>query len=103
MLCMNGMLRPHETSLHYEARYWTSSASDAWQLYAGRAIAKLDPVAREILRVGLYELMELELADHAIGSHVEIVRAMGSPHLAGFVNGMNVSLYACATHSRVGV
>ena len=40
--------------------------------------------------MGLYELMDLDLADHAIGSHVEIVKAMGAPHLAGFVNGVSV-------------
>ena len=59
-------------------------------LAAGRAIAKLDPVAREVLRVGLYELMDLGLVDHAIGSHVNIVKAMGAPHLAGFVNGVRI-------------
>jgi hypothetical protein len=64
------------------------------RLAAGRAITQLDPVAREVLRVGLYELMDLELADHAIGSHVEVVKVLKSPHLAGFVNGADLALFS---------
>ena len=42
---------------------------------------------REVLRVGIYELMELDLADHAIGGHVDVAKALGQPHLGNFVNG----------------
>ena len=54
---------------------------------AGRPIAKLDPVVREVLRVGIYEIGELALADHAIGVHVDVTKALGQPHLGSFVNG----------------
>ena len=46
---------------------------------------------REVLRVGVYELMELGLADHAIGGHVDVAKALGQPHLGGFVNGEPLS------------
>ena len=42
---------------------------------------------REVLRVGIYEIGELGLADHAIGAHVDITKALAQPHLGSFVNG----------------
>ncbi len=54
---------------------------------AGRPISKLEPVVREVLRVGIYEIGELGLADHAIGAHVDITKALAQPHLGSFVNG----------------
>jgi NusB family len=49
---------------------------------------KLDPVVVEVLRVGLYEILELGLDDHAIFEHVELVKQMlGVPAIAGLLNG----------------
>jgi len=84
---------------------------------AGRPIAKLDPVVREVLRVGIYEIGELGLADHAIGAHVDITKALAQPHLGSFVNGellhqqavrrhlgavcvWSSCCFSCAAHSR---
>ena len=71
-----------------EAYFGASGEAPSTNLpYAGRPVTKLDPVVREVLRVGMYEIGELGLADHAIGAHVDVAKALGQPHLGSFVNG----------------
>ena len=47
----------------------------------------LDPPVRQVLRLALYELLELNLADHAVSEHVDVAKAMAGPATGGFVNG----------------
>lgn len=54
---------------------------------AGRQVAGLDPPVRQVLRLGLYELLELNMADHAVNEYVDVAKAMAGPSTGGFVNG----------------
>lgn len=47
----------------------------------------MDPVQLVILRMGLYELVELGAPPHAISEHVDLARALVFPQAAGFTNG----------------
>jgi NusB family len=50
---------------------------------------QMDPVQLVILRLGLYELVELGLSPHAISEHVDLAKALVFPQAAGFTNGKN--------------
>lgn len=50
-------------------------------------MAALDPPVRQVLRLGLYELMELDMANHAVNEYVDVAKAMAGPSTSGFVNG----------------
>lgn len=53
----------------------------------GRAVAGLDPPVRQVLRLGLYELLELNMVDYAVSEYVDVAKAMAGPGVGGFVNG----------------
>jgi len=55
----------------------------------GRSIETLDPPVRAVLRVGAYQLLHLERtpAHAVVHESVDLVRALGVPRAAGFVNG----------------
>lgn len=52
----------------------------------------MDPVQLIILRIGLYELVELGLTPHAITEHVDLAKALVYPQAAGFTNGQFMRL-----------
>jgi 16S rRNA (cytosine967-C5)-methyltransferase len=47
----------------------------------------LDPELQQVLRVGVYELLELGLPDHAISQHVDVAKALVRPEASRVVNG----------------
>ncbi len=56
--------------------------------YAGRDLARIDPVLRHILRLGLYQLIYQErIPGHAaVDESVRLTKPMGKARAAGFVN-----------------
>lgn len=42
----------------------------------------------QVLRMGVFELLERKLPPHALSEHVDLVKAAGAPHLAGVANGV---------------
>ncbi|NQV86423.1 MAG: 16S rRNA (cytosine(967)-C(5))-methyltransferase RsmB [Woeseiaceae bacterium] len=74
MLCY-GSLR-----YHWRLQAWLD------QLIA-KPIRKRDRVINALLAIGLYQIVEMRIPDHAVVSEtVEATRALGRPKLAGFVN-----------------
>ena len=54
---------------------------------SGRAIANIDPVARDVLRLGVHQVLALGTAPHAaVNESVSLVREVGRPRAASFVN-----------------
>ncbi len=55
---------------------------------AGRSIEDIDPLARSVLRVGVYQLLFMSRipAHAAVSEAVESARRLGHPGIAGFVN-----------------
>ncbi len=47
----------------------------------------LDFLLQQILRLGIYELIELGLPDHVIYDHVDLARKLVRPEAAKLVNG----------------
>ena len=47
----------------------------------------LDFLLQQILRLGVYELIELGLPDHVINDHVDLARKLVRPEAAKLVNG----------------
>ena len=52
-----------------------------------RPQGSLDPVLLQILRLGVYELVELGLPDHVINDHVDMARKLVRPEAARVANG----------------
>jgi len=54
---------------------------------AGRDVARIDPPARDALRLGAYQLLYLRVPDHAaVSSTVDLVRMVGGAAATGFAN-----------------
>lgn len=66
-------------------RRWLDFALGA---LAQRPPAELDSHVRQILRIGMYELSECDLALHALNEHVELARKFQQHHATGFINGV---------------
>lgn len=49
---------------------------------------QLDPVQQQVLRIGVYELVELGSPDHIVNEHVDLVKALVFPGAAGLTNGV---------------
>ncbi len=58
--------------------------------YSARPIEKIDPMVREAIRLGLYQILFLgRVPPHAaVGETVEAVKTLGRGNSAGFVNGV---------------
>jgi transcription termination factor NusB len=56
----------------------------------------MDPVQLIILRMGLYELVELGTSPHVISEHVDLAKALVFPQAAGFTNGESMHTAALA-------
>lgn len=50
-------------------------------------MAQLDPPMRQILRLALYELLELGIPNHALSVHVDLAKACVRPEAGKFANG----------------
>ena len=61
----------------------------------------MDPVQLVILRMGLYELVELGLSPHAISEHVDLAKVLVFPQAAGFTNGKSPT-FVPAQSPRLG-
>ena len=83
-----GRERAQAQRLAYGAVQRRGSADAAIEELAGRSIRLLDPPVLAALRLGLYELLFADaVPDHAaVDQAVELVKAAGAGHAAGFVN-----------------
>lgn len=51
-------------------------------------LQQLDPVQQQVLRIGVYELVELGAPDHVINEHVDLVKRLVYAGAAGLTNGV---------------
>ena len=58
-----------------------------WVIRELRPRGTIDPILRQILRLGVYELVELGLPDHVISDHVDMARKLVRPEAAPVANG----------------
>lgn len=59
------------------------------ELAAGRPIAQVDPRTRNVLRLGVHQLLSMRTAAHAaVNESVELQRLVANASAAGFVNGV---------------
>jgi 16S rRNA (cytosine967-C5)-methyltransferase len=67
---------------------WRNELDAAIAAVGQRAVARVDPAALAVLRLGAYQLRHLDrVPAHAvIHDSVDVVRALGAPQAAGFVN-----------------
>ena len=84
-------LSPRDRALATELVYGTlrRALSLDWILgqRSNRPIDALDPAVRQILRLGAYQLLHLNVPDHAaVDSAVELTRQVGIRRATGFVN-----------------
>ena len=58
-----------------------------WVIRELRPRGTIEPLLLQILRVGVYELIELGLPDHVINDHVDMARKLVRPKAAPVANG----------------
>ena len=58
-----------------------------WVIRELRPKGSIDPLLLQILRLGVYELVELGLPDHVINDHVDMARKLVRPEAAPVANG----------------
>jgi 16S rRNA (cytosine967-C5)-methyltransferase len=87
-LALSGRDRAQAQRLAYGAVQRRGTADVAIERLAGRSTRLLDPPVLAALRLGLYELLFADATpDHAaVDQAVELVKAAGAAHAAGFVN-----------------
>jgi 16S rRNA (cytosine967-C5)-methyltransferase len=87
-LGLDGRDRAQAQRLAYGAVQRRGTSDVAIECLAGRATRLLDPPVLAALRLGLYELLFADATpDHAaVDQAVELVKAAGAAHAAGFVN-----------------
>jgi 16S rRNA (cytosine967-C5)-methyltransferase len=87
-LALSGRDRAQAQRLAYGAVQRRGTADVAIERLAGRSIRLLDPPVLAALRLGLYELLFADATpDHAaVDQAVELVKAAGAAHAAGFAN-----------------
>ncbi|MBL3700135.1 RsmB/NOP family class I SAM-dependent RNA methyltransferase [Leucobacter luti] len=77
------------TELVAGALRWRGRYDRIIELAAGRAIAEIDPRTRNVLRLGVHQLLGMRTADHAaVNESVELQRRVANQNAAGFVNGV---------------
>jgi len=74
--------------LVYGVLRWLSKLDYALERFSSRRLRRLNPVVRNALRLGAYQLLMLDRIPPwaAVSESVELVKARGVPHAAGFVN-----------------
>jgi len=87
-LALSGRDRAQAQRLAYGAVQRRGSSDVAIERLAGRSTRLLDPPVLAALRLGLYELLFADATpDHAaVDQAVELVKAAGAAHAAGFAN-----------------
>jgi 16S rRNA (cytosine967-C5)-methyltransferase len=87
-LALSGRDRAQAQRLAYGAVQRRGTADIAIERLAGRSTRLLDPPVLAALRLGLYELLFADATpDHAaVDQAVELVKAAGAAHAAGFAN-----------------
>jgi 16S rRNA (cytosine967-C5)-methyltransferase len=87
-LDLDGRDRAQAQRLAYGSVQRRGTSDVAIERLAGRSIRLLDPPVLAALRLGLYELLFADATpDHAaVDQAVELVKAAGAAHAAGFVN-----------------
>ncbi|MGA7614265.1 MAG: transcription antitermination factor NusB, partial [Thermoanaerobaculia bacterium] len=65
---------------------WRSRLDYVIEQLAGRKIVSVDPVVRQILRIGIYQLMWMDVAPYAAVSECVAIAKRRVPRASGFVN-----------------
>lgn len=77
------------TELVAGALRWRGRYDRIIELAAGRAIDDVDSRTRNVLRLGIHQLLGMRTAAHAaVNESVELQRRVGNQNAAGFVNGV---------------
>ncbi|MBL3677760.1 rRNA small subunit methyltransferase B [Leucobacter chromiireducens subsp. solipictus] len=77
------------TELVAGALRWRGRYDRIIELAAGRDIADIDARTRNVLRLGVHQLLGMRTAAHAaVNESVELQRRVGNQNAAGFVNGV---------------
>jgi 16S rRNA (cytosine967-C5)-methyltransferase len=84
-------LRGRDAAFATELTYGTLRASGTLDAIiasaAGRDVERIDPPARDALRLGAYQLLHMRVPAHAaVSSTVDLLRAVAGPAATGFVN-----------------
>jgi 16S rRNA (cytosine967-C5)-methyltransferase len=84
-------LRGRDAAFATELTYGTLRASGTLDVIianaAGRDVERIDPPARDALRLGAYQLLHMRVPAHAaVSSTVDLLRAVAGPAATGFVN-----------------
>jgi 16S rRNA (cytosine967-C5)-methyltransferase len=84
-------LRGRDAAFATELTYGTLRASGTLDTIiasaAGREVERIDPPARDALRLGAYQLLHMRVPAHAaVSSTVDLLRAVAGPAATGFVN-----------------
>jgi 16S rRNA (cytosine967-C5)-methyltransferase len=81
--------RSFAANLAYETLRWEGSLDWALGRVSSRPLDRVDPVVRDILRMGAWQLLYGRLPDRAaVGTAVDVTRAEVGSHVTGFVNGV---------------
>ncbi len=65
---------------------WRSTLDFLILQLSGRSVEQIDPEVLEILRLGIYQLMEMDVPDYAAVSEMVDLAAKRAPRAKGFVN-----------------
>ena len=86
-LRLHGRDAAFATELTYGTLRWTGTLDQIIAVAAKREMARIDPPARDALRLGAYQLLHMRVASHAaVASTVDLVRAVAGPGPTGFAN-----------------
>src|SRR2546423_8701418 len=79
-LRLHGRDAAFATELTYGTLRWTGTLDQIIAVAAKREMARIDPPARDALRLGAYQLPHMRVASHAaVASTVDLVRAGAGP------------------------
>jgi 16S rRNA (cytosine967-C5)-methyltransferase len=86
-LRLHGRDAAFATELTYGTLRWSGTLDAIIAVAADRDVARIDPPARDALRLGAYQLLHTRVAPHAaVASTVDLVRAVAGPGPTGFDN-----------------
>src|SRR6266571_5366088 len=86
-LRLHGRDAAFATELTYGTLRWSGTLDAIIAVAADREVARIDPPARDALRLGAYQLLHMRVSPHAaVSSTVDLVRAVAGPSATGFAN-----------------
>jgi 16S rRNA (cytosine967-C5)-methyltransferase len=86
-LRLHGRDAAFATELTYGTLRTRGTLDEIIAVAANRAVARIDPPARDALRLGAYQLLYTRVPPHAaVTSTVDLVRAVAGPSATGFAN-----------------